>query len=146
MSRKTTLTKEDNMAYNSGPIRTLPGSVYVTPPGYCMCDECDTQKAEYRLQGETDSFGAEFSDLCGACFEKALKRIAQQPMAGRCDYCKKDAPLLKPTRDPEESFCGPVYYVCEPCRAKQQARLAREDEEYRNRYRIDSDSDYDYID
>jgi len=104
------------MATVSGPVSSLPGSKHVVPEGM-MCDSCEVNKATVRIQGETDSFGAEFHDVCADCEKKF-----SDSMTGTCDWCGKDEVPLKPTRDYDEGTCGPVYYVCGECKQKKGAR------------------------
>lgn len=76
----------------------------------------------YRVQGDTDSFGAEYEYFCQHCYEEYKKEISVSHMDGSCDYCKTVA-SLRPTRDPDEGTHGPVYWICAPCAIKQRDRL-----------------------
>ena len=82
--------------------------------------------ATHRLQGETDSFGAEYHYLCEEHI--AAYRTSQETAdkSGSCDWCKTDQPEVSPMRDFEEGMNGPVYYVCAPCRRKQNEAIDRE--------------------
>lgn len=115
------------MADVTGPISTLPGVVR-RPPAGMDCDNGCGRAAELRVQGETDSFGCEMHDLCRPCWEQ--ERKANASMSGPCDWCRKDANVLRPVRDPDEGMCGPVYYACAPCRGRLYDELAREAERY----------------
>jgi hypothetical protein len=67
----------------SGPVSTLPGSLHDVPTG-AMCDDHPDRPALRRVQGETDSFGAEFLDLCNECIT-ALKAGEAESRRGVCD-------------------------------------------------------------
>ena len=112
------------MADVTGPISTLPGAVHSTPEG-SMCDEHPDVPAVRRVQGETDSFGSEMHDLCQACVDE-LKTHSHEARWGFCDWCKKEVDDLRPKRDFEEGFYGPVYRVCGPC-AKRYDESMRDD-------------------
>lgn len=113
------------MADVTGPIDTLPGAVR-RPPADMPCDNDCGRLAEVRVQGETDSFGCEMYDLCRPCWD-AEKDV---DTSGICDWCRKQAPSLLPRRDADEGMCGPVYYVCEPCRKRDNEVLRREAERW----------------
>lgn len=106
------------MAYvSAGPVSTLPG-YKSTAPDSSACDQCG-KPAAYRIQGETDSFGAEFEDLCTDCFQSHQEQIEAQPSGlERCDWCHSMSDDVRPYRDMEEGMCGPVYDVCGACRKK----------------------------
>jgi len=112
------------MGSATGPISTLPGAKFKVPAG-TLCDHCedDDKKtpAVVRIQGETDSFGAELLDLCAECAKKV--EDAPDP-EWPCDWCKKENGPVKPVRDPEESMCGPVYHICADCNKKRLKTLA----------------------
>lgn len=105
------------MADVTGPISTLPGVRHKVPEGM-KCDNHPEVDAVVRIQGETDSFGAEFADLCAVCREEWNK---EEPWYKNhsCDWCHESTEGIQPTRDFEEGSAGPVYYVCSGCRAKQ---------------------------
>jgi hypothetical protein len=113
------------MADVTGPVSTLPGSVRGADGG-SMCDDHPKRKAFRRVQGETDSFGAEFHDLCEECFNEFMKH-AKEALCGRCDWCKSESNTLRHMRDYEEGACGPIYQVCQPCRRDYFAQLNEED-------------------
>lgn len=120
------------MADVSGPVRTLPGatcSVVQLPTNPIMCDEHEDVVAVKRVQGETDSFGAEYSHMCQQCYDKYTEEVSA-PKPGCCDWCKTMADDINPTRDPDEGSCGPVYYVCMGCKLKSLARRDDDDEDY----------------
>lgn len=111
----------------TGPIHSLPGSGH-SPEG--MCDDHDDRPATHRVQGETDSFGCEMHDMCDECYQ--AWRVAPQygDDLGRCDYCRHETANRRPIRDYEEGLGGPVYYVCEECRARVRARELEEAQEW----------------
>lgn len=88
-----------------------------------MCDDHPDRPAVSRVQGETDSMGCEMHDLCQECLDDMK---TAEPMRGHCDYCKTPDQVLRPRRDYEEGLSGPVYYVCEPCIVKDNARINEE--------------------
>lgn len=104
------------MADVTGPVSTLPGSTRGAEHG-AMCDEHPDRPAVRRVQGETDSMGAEFYDLCQECLDELAKHAAEAA-CGRCDWCKSEVRDLRPFRDFEEGTSGPVYEVCGACRKK----------------------------
>jgi hypothetical protein len=116
------------MADVTGPISTLPGSNHPVPKG-AKCDDHPDRLATHRVQGETDSMGSEMADVCDECFSKFK---VYTPEDSPCDWCKKESTDLRPTRDYEEGMSGPVYYVCSPCRKRQndEARAYLEDDDW----------------
>lgn len=106
------------MAEVTGPIRSLPGAGHDFPDG-TVCDRHPDRPAVARIQGETDSFGAELNDLCRECLE-ADRAYARSPEArsGTCDWCKGEATDLSWRRDHEEGPAGRVYRVCGACRKR----------------------------
>lgn len=98
------------MADVIGPTSRLPGHRWPLPAG-TMCDEHEDVPAVARVQGETDSFGAELNDLCQECLD-AFEN--SDPTEGYCDICRKEA-HLSPCRDAGEGTHGPVYHVCIAC-------------------------------
>ena len=109
-------------------MANLPGSIYKPPLGL-MCDEHPDQPATMTLQGETDSFGAEYHNLCAEC-EAKHRSTPRELDPGECAWCKEQVLDRKPTRDHDEGSNGPVYLVCAWCRAHQEdvARLEFEKE------------------
>jgi hypothetical protein len=102
-------------------VNSLPGSTH-KPEG--LCDDCGKYPATKRLQGETDSFGAEFADLCDDCFQKERERWRDS--SGICDWCKEQVPRRLWTRDYDEGMHGSTYRVCRSCYDKQQKALEEE--------------------
>lgn len=121
-----------------GPVSTMPGSVHSFPPG-TMCDQHPDTPAIIRIQGETDSIGCEYADMCKECHELYASQLPD-PNAGRCDWCGYFTDQRLKTRDYDEGSCGPLYDVCTSCRdaARQRAadELAEIAEDYPN---IDDD-------
>ena len=115
------------MADLTGPISTLPGSTQFAPEGL-ECDNHPDRKAVRRIQGETDSFGAEFYDFCQECLDEH-RQHQKESRKGRCDWCAKNAFDLRPHRDIEEGSYGRVYEVCGDCIKSERARWAKEEEE-----------------
>jgi hypothetical protein len=107
------------MSISNGPVKTLPGTVHKSTSA--TCDFCD-EPSVCSIQGETDSFGAEYNDVCAT--HKA--EFAESKIEGMCDFCKKEDDDLCVTRDPDEGQAGPVYYVCGPCITKQREAIAKE--------------------
>jgi hypothetical protein len=118
------------MSHVSGPCTTLPGSLHRVPVG-TRCDDHPDRIAVKRTQGETDSFGAEYHDLCQECFDKLSREIAEydkQPKT--CDWCGQTKTDCRSHRDMDEGQAGPVYDVCQACRDKESVRLQEELNEY----------------
>lgn len=95
-----------------GPVSSLPGGAHSLPPG-SKCDHHHSRPAVARIQGETDSFGCEYLDLCDQCL-KGIREYAITPEArsGMCEWCRKPATDLRYARDYDEGMAGPVYGVC----------------------------------
>ncbi len=108
----------------TGPIHTLPGAGHTVPPG-TICDNHPARLAIARIQGETDSFGAEMIDCCEECRDSIRTEISTK-RDGYCEWCKTIAEDIRDHRDFEEGRSGPVYSVCAGCRAQKQQRLERE--------------------
>lgn len=110
----------------TGPIATMPGTLYGVPPG-AKCDTYDcVNPATVRVQGETDSFGAEMHDLCGECARREHQGSRDFFANGECEWCQKQATDRREQRDYDEGTCGRVYFVCGKCRGRYQERLAEE--------------------
>lgn len=106
-----------------GGVSTMPGSSSSVPAG-TMCDDHEDRPAVRRIQGETDSFGCEYLDLCQECVDKL--RAAEATIEGTCDYCKTHTVGLLHHRDWEEGSSGPVYRICRPCKTRSNEALANE--------------------
>ena len=111
-----------------GPVPTMPGSRHTVPAG-SMCDDHPDRPAVCRFQGETDSFGCEYFDLCAFCLED-MQKAAQEDRAGICDWCKGIVSDLRNHRDLDEGMCGPVYRVCCDCITRESDRLRQELDSY----------------
>lgn len=98
-----------------GPVSSLPYSCHALPVG-AMCDSHPRRKAVARVQGETDSFGCEYNDVCKECL-KEIQDYRESPEAcsGMCEWCKKEATDLRDARDYDEGMAGRVYRVCGLC-------------------------------
>jgi ribosomal protein L37AE/L43A len=84
-----------------------------------------------RVQGETDSFGCEYLDLCSDCYERLTKAIeSQRQQPHHCDWCKKEKLGCRPHRDFEEGAGGAVYVVCPDCIRMEYARVASDYGDY----------------
>jgi hypothetical protein len=108
-------------------MTNLPGSIRRISPGEHTCEHrgC-TLLATHSLQGETDSFGAEYRYYCTAHIENERQRLSKASRVGTCDWCKGHATDLRPHRDFEEGSNGPVYEVCGDCVRKQIAEVQDE--------------------
>ena len=94
-----------------------------------MCDDHPDRPAIARIQGETDSFGCEYWDVCQECLDGIRARNrSPEARTGRCDWCKQHATDLCHTRDYEEGLAGPVYRVCRECIRRRNERVAEEEE------------------
>lgn len=117
------------MANVTGPTSTMPNSGHGIPDGQ-VCDEHADRLAVARIQGETDSFGAEYHDLCQECIDKLrADQKAAYERESKCDWCKQMKSRCIEQRDYDEGRCGPVYNVCPECRKsyrQEQERLAEE--------------------
>ena len=103
----------------SGPVSSLPGSFHAVPAG-AKCDEHPQYTAYYRVQGETDSFGAEYAFMCAECYTKHMEYVkAERNAESQCDWCKTMQVGCRHTRDYEEGLGGPVYNVCPGCVTRQ---------------------------
>ena len=117
------------MAHVSGPCSTLPGNCSHEVPVGTMCDDHPDRPAVRRVQGETDSFGAEYSDMCQECYDDYKNN--RQDYIGTCDWCDATDTKLIPHRDYEEGMSGRVYYVCSECIHREYERLKEElDDDY----------------
>lgn len=110
---------------SDGPVSTMPGSYHPLPTG-TMCDDHSDRLAVKRVQGETDSFGCEYYDLCQEC----LNHFNNHKVSGTCDWCKQKSEDLKLRRDLEEGMSGRVYEVCQGCIEKDIRRIQQELDEY----------------
>ena len=123
------------MAEVIGPCSTLPGRGHDFPDG-TVCDQHNDRLAVARIQGETDSFGAELNDMCQECLDNYRREMAEIDPSGTCDWCKQHKPRLRPQRDYEEGMYGRVYDVCDDC-IKRVNDEAERDLEARGYYDLD---------
>lgn len=93
------------MAHVSGPVSSLPGVVRAAPDDV-HCDNHPERLATKRVQGETDSFGAEYLDMCDECFAQVKDKVKPHT-EGVCDWCHLHASDLRPRRDYDEGLYGP---------------------------------------
>lgn len=131
------------MADVVGPISTLSGATYDVPQGQ-KCDKHSDRFAVVRIQGETDSFGAEMNDMCQECLDEHRAYLkspdAVEHRKGICEWCKNSAEDLRDKRDYEEGMNGRVYRVCGECVKRENERLAAEDDDLYDSW---EDDDYD---
>lgn len=113
------------MAEVTGPIPTLPGSSHAVPAG-TVCDMHPDRPAIARIQGETDSFGAELNDMCQECLDEYREDVRNADTSGVCEWCKTEKPKLRPRRDYEEGMSGRVYDVCDDCIKRENDELEKE--------------------
>ncbi len=112
-----------------GPVSSMPGSIQKVPTGI-KCDKHPEIDATHRIQGETDSFGCEYVDMCVECYWEYLKQKASNSNPGVCDWCNHHSDTRTKTRDYDEGSSGPVYDVCPSCRNKAVQRAQEELAEY----------------
>lgn len=108
-----------------GPTSKLPGAAWDVPDG-AVCDTHSDRAAVARIQGETDSFGAELFDMCQECLKEFRAWKREGDHSGECDWCHLHKPRLSPQRDYEEGFYGRVYDVCDDCIRRRDARIEQE--------------------
>ncbi len=114
------------MAHVSGPTASMPGSAHDLPVG-SMCDTHPEQLARSRIQGETDSFGAEYNDMCQTCLdEHSTSAIKARNRTGTCEWCRTPDVRVRLRRDFEEGLAGRIYDVCDECIRKENERLQTE--------------------
>lgn len=103
---------------SNGPVSSMPGSRHQLPLNQ-SCDKHPNRLAVVRIQGETDSFSAEYVDMCEECLEKYNIFLAKQKdQEKRCEICIRMKKDVKPHRDPEEGSCGRLYDMCPECYRK----------------------------
>lgn len=111
-----------------GPVMTMPGHEFKCPTG-TLCDtnhEDGDRIAVKRIQGETDSMGCEYVDLCQECFDDYQKRDLTEESTGKCDRCGYQKTTLRKRRDYDEGLCGPIYNVCLECVIEENGRFEEE--------------------
>ncbi len=111
---------------SNGSVATLPNSSHAFPAG-TMCDMHPDRFAVARIQGETDSFGCEYNDMCQTCLDEHHAYVkSPEATTGVCEWCKKLKTTLRNRRDYEEGMAGPVYRVCSECVTKENESLSEE--------------------
>jgi hypothetical protein len=119
----------------------MPYSRHDLPEG-TMCDQHPKRKAVARIQGETDSFGCEYNDVCKQCLKEIQDyRNSAEARTGECEWCHKQATDLRDRRDYDEGMAGRLYRVCGACVQRQNEEA---EEELRESGYYDGDWDDDY--
>ena len=109
-----------------GPRVSLPGSLHKVPLGGTCSVHTDIA-AVIRVQGETDSLGTEYRDLCHSCYAGfKLTATGLPPEPEACEWCLAFVTNLQSTRDYDEGNSGPIYRVCKECRHKQAQETAND--------------------
>lgn len=119
---------------SQGPVSTMPYSRHDLPKG-AKCDQHPKRPAVARIQGETDSFGCEYNDVCAECLKEIQDyRNSAEARTGSCEWCHQHATDLRDARDYDEGMSGRLYRVCGACirRVNQEA-----EEELRDRGEYD---------
>lgn len=117
-----------------GPVQSMPYSRHALPEG-AMCDRHPRRKAVARVQGETDSFGCEYNDVCAKCLKEIQDyRDSAEARTGACQWCGKHATDLRDARDFEEGMAGPLYRVCGSCIKRRNDEAAEELAQYDHDY------------
>lgn len=111
---------------SKGPVDTLPYSRHLLPES-TMCDLHPKRKAVARVQGETDSFGCEYNDVCKQCLKELRDyQVSAEARSGICEWCKEAATDLRDRRDCDEGMAGRVYRVCGACVKRDNDRIEEE--------------------
>lgn len=121
---------------SNGPVSTMPGHRWelVENDGTfgCETDGCESVRASWKIQGETDSFGCEYFFLCQQCEENRQKELQEEnenrfTAVSYCEWHRGPGTNVRPTRDIDgEGYSGPLYDVCGACRQKENERIAQE--------------------
>lgn len=143
---------------SNGPVSSMPGNRWPHTEGFRCENEGEDggcaagTKADWKIQGETDSFGCEYFFLCNQCEEKrnARRLEEEEKRDGYCSYHKGMGSNLRLKRDIlGEGTSGPVYDMCEDCRkrlnedAEAEARLSdNHDDDYEDSGDNARDDDY----
>ena len=115
---------------SNGPVASMPGARSVVSRG-TMCDEHPHRLAVRRLQGETDSFGCEYHDLCQECLDKISKHQEDQLAEERlCEWCGNMSTGVRPRRDYDEGSYGRLWDACPACIRKDAERGLLESDDY----------------
>lgn len=96
------------------------------------CDGCGAP-ATISIVGESDSCGAEVSDLCAACFSN-VKNSEREEASGLqvCELCQSSKDDCVNWRDPAEGLAGPVYLACKSCREAAESHILPDEDELEN--------------
>lgn len=105
-------------------MRNLPGSSHSVPEN-TKCDIHAERHAVANIQGETDSFGAEYILMCQECYNE-YKEETKNPHISDCDWCEAKQTATWPRRDYEEGMSGRVYYLCQTCIDRDNAKISNE--------------------
>jgi hypothetical protein len=131
---------------SKGPVSGMPGSFHRVPLGM-ECDDHPGTLAVKRMQGETDSFGCEYVDMCQVCYDTHKAMSLAYVHIGVCDWCKTPEVELRKRRDTDEGMAGRLYDVCDSCISKDNQRAVEEMEHNDSRddfgYQAMIDDDYD---
>jgi hypothetical protein len=73
---------------------SLPGSRHSVPKD-AKCDLHHDRDAVANIQGETDSFGAEYILMCPECYSEH-KEETKNPQISTCDWCKAKQVAVRP--------------------------------------------------
>lgn len=104
------------MTTSNGPVSTLPGHA-ATPVAGATCEKHPDRPSYRRIQGETDSFGCEYVEMCEECHTAYTHRDTTVESSGQCEWCHATKDDLRPYRDLDEGSSGRVYLVCQTCRS-----------------------------
>lgn len=111
---------------SQGRVSSMPGSRHPLPAG-ATCDQHEDRPAVARIQGETDSFGCEYCDMCQECVDEYRAYQEQELQRPRyCEWCKQEKVGVSQHRDFEEGQAGRLYNVCADCRSEENKRVAAE--------------------
>lgn len=119
----------DMAEVSNGPVSTLPGHSSSVPKG-AKCDEHPDRDAVRRIQGETDSFGCEYHDMCQECYDEYVHEAKNADRSEKCDWCGQHDEHLYPHRDIEEGSHGRVYEMCKPCIDAERQRWEEDEERW----------------
>ena len=103
----------------------LPGSILRRLDGTEPCAGCGAPATKL-VQGETDSFGAEYNAWCDDCDRRVREEDRKRRANAVCDWCKTRNGPVTFMRDVDEGMSGPVYQICGPCRQKHDAYVQAE--------------------
>lgn len=126
-----------------GPVSSMPYSRHELPEG-AVCDQHPKRKAVARVQGETDSFGCEYNDVCRQCLKEIQDyRNSAEARTGMCEWCSRQATDLRDARDYDEGMAGRLYRVCGACIKRRNEEAEEELRAYDDGYYDDGSDDDD---